>query len=161
MRRRDLLTLIGGAAVAAPLRGYAQQTRLPIIGFLGGNRRGEPLIAAFEAGLREGGYIDGQNVYIEYRWAEGHRDRLPGLAADLISQRVDVITTSGGDVVALAVKGLTSTIPIVAQMGADPVGEKLVASLAHPEGNLTGVSFLTVELIPKRFELLRADPERS
>lgn len=156
MRRRDLLTLIGGAAVAAPLRGYAQQARLPIIGFLGGNRRVDPLIAAFEAGLRESGYADGQDVHIEYRWAEGHWDRLPELANDLISKRVDVIDTSGGDVVALAVKRSTSTIPIVAQMGGDPVGEKLVASLAHPEGNLTGVSFLTVELTPKRFDLLTA-----
>ena len=151
MRRRDLLTLIGGAAVIGPLRGYAQRTQLPVIGFLGGNRRSDPLIAAFEAGLSENGYADGQNVHVEYRWAEGHWDRLPGLANDLISKRVDVITTSGGDVVALEVKHSTSTIPIVAQMGGDPVGQKLVVSIAHPEGNLTGVSFLTLELTPKRF----------
>ena len=152
MRRRDLLTLIGGAAVIGPLRGYAQRTQLPVIGFLGGNRRSDPLIAAFEAGLSENGYADGQNVHVEYRWAEGHWDRLSGLANDLISKRVDVITTSGGDVVALEVKQSTSTIPIIAQIGGDP--EKLVASIAHPGGNLTGVSFLTLELTPKRFELL-------
>ena len=111
-------------------------------------------MAAFRQGLSETGYVEGQNVAIEYRWAEGRYDRLPALAADLVGRKVDVIVTSGGDPAALAAKNATSTIPIVFTVGGDPVAAGLVASLARPGGNLTGVSILAVELMPKRLELL-------
>jgi ABC-type uncharacterized transport system substrate-binding protein len=152
VNRRDLMLLLVGALAIAPA--VRAQKRTPVIGFLGGNSRGEPLIAAFEQGLNENGFTDRQNVEVEYRWANSQWDRLPALAHELADRKVDVITTSGGDIVALAAKEATSTIPIVAQMGGDPIGEGLVSSLARPGGNLTGVSFLTLELIPKRLELL-------
>jgi putative tryptophan/tyrosine transport system substrate-binding protein len=154
MNRRELLLLLGGAMTAAhPLR--AQQKVMPVIGFLAVASPGPyaPYVAAFREGLSEAGYIDGQNLAIEYRWAEGRDDRLPALAADLAGHKVDVIATSGGPSPTLAAKGVTSTIPIVFVSG-DPVGDGLVASLARPDGNLTGVSILVVELNPKRLELL-------
>jgi putative ABC transport system substrate-binding protein len=133
----------------------AQQKAMPVIGFLGSTSPGpfEPLLAAFHQGLSEAGYIGGQNVAIEYRWAEGHYDRLPELAADLVGRKVDVIAAAGGPA-ALATKNATSTIPIVFAGGADPVGGGLVVSLARPGSNLTGFSVLKGELNPKRLELL-------
>ena len=153
MNRRELL-VIGTTAIAWPFAARAQQKALPVIGYLHYASPGPnaPNVAAFRQGLNEAGYLDGQNVAIEYRWAEGHYDRLPGLAADLVSRKVDVIVAPGPPS-ARAAKSATSTIPIVF-LSADPVGEGLVASLARPGGNLTGVSALTVELMAKRLELL-------
>jgi putative ABC transport system substrate-binding protein len=157
MKRRELLFLLGGAMTAPrPLR--AQQRAMPVIGFLEsasprGGAASPPSVTALRQGLSETGYVEGQNVVIEYRWAEGHYDRLPALAADLVGRRVDVIATSGGASSALAAKAATSTIPIVF-VAADPVGGGLVPSLARPGGNLTGFSILSSELTPKRLELL-------
>jgi putative tryptophan/tyrosine transport system substrate-binding protein len=155
MKRRDLMLLLGGAAVAWPLTSRAQQKAMPVIGFLGTTSPGSaaPVVAAFRQGLSETGYVEGQNLAIDYRWAEGSYDRLPGLAAELVSRKVDVIATQGGPPSALAAKIATSTTPIVFVSG-DPVGDGLVTSLARPSGNLTGVSILVVELHPKRLELL-------
>ena len=154
MRRRELLLLAGAMAAARPLR--AQQKAMPVIGFLGNTSLdpNSPFMAAFRQGLSETGYVEGQNVAIQYRWAEDRYDRLPALAADLVAHKVDVIVTSGGVTSALAAKNATSTIPIVFEIGVDPVERGLVASFARPGGNLTGVTILTAELNPKRFELL-------
>ena len=154
MRRRELL-LIATAMLGAPTV-RAQQTAIPIIGWLSSLSpdRAEPFLAAFRQGLRETGYVEGHNVTVEYRWAEGNYDRLPTLAVELVGRRVDVIATSGGDPSALAAKKATSTIPIVFVVGADPVTDGLVGSFARPGGNLTGFSILNVELTPKRLELL-------
>jgi putative ABC transport system substrate-binding protein len=154
MRRRELMVLLGGALIGSPAA-RAQQKAMATIGFLGVTSPGSyaPYVAAFREGLGEAGYIEGQNLTIEYRWAEGRDDRLPALAADLVGRKVDVITTAGGPVPTLAAKGATPTIPIVFISG-DPVGDGLFASLARPGGNLTGVSILVVELNPKRLELL-------
>jgi putative ABC transport system substrate-binding protein len=153
MRRRAFFAVLGGAAVAQPLVARAQQKALPVIGYLNSGSPG-PLPAAFRQGLSETGYVEGQNVAIEYRYAEGRYDRLPALAADLVGRKVDLIVTDGGNAPVLAAKGETSTIPVVFQTGGDPVADGLVASLARPGGNLTGVSVLFVELVPKRLELL-------
>jgi putative ABC transport system substrate-binding protein len=147
------MLLFGGAIIAAsPLR--AQQKAMPVIGYLGiaSPVPAAPFVAAFHQGLRETGYVDGQNLAIEYRGAEGRYDRLAALAAELVGRRVDVILAQS-DVSALAAKSATSTIPIVFVAG-DPIAVGLVASLARPGGNLTGLSILTIKLIPKRFELL-------
>jgi putative ABC transport system substrate-binding protein len=152
MRRRELMLLLGGAMTAArALR--AQQKAMPVIGVLGSGSPGPlaPFVAAFRQGLSETGYVEGQNVTIEYRWAEGHYDRLAELTADLVGRKVDAILAVGGTPPALAAKAATSTIPIVFSSG-DPVGFGLVASLARPGGNLTGVS--SYELTPKRVEML-------
>ena len=158
MRRREFSTLLGGAAMAStvwPSPLGAQQKATPVIGFLGVSTPSlsAPSLAALRQGLSETGYVEGQNVAIEYRWAEGRYDRLPALAADLVGRRVDVLVASSGDPAAYAAKNATSTIPIVFTSG-DAVGYGFVASLARPGGNLTGLSFLNPELNPKRFELL-------
>src|SRR5215813_13254562 len=156
MRRRELMLLLGAMMVAArPLRAQHHKA-MPAIGCLHAASPGPfaPYMDAFRRGLGEAGYVEGHTVAIEYRWAEGHFDRLPALAADLVSRKVDVVAAVGGNASARAAKNATSTIPIVFIGGADPVGEGLVASLARPGGNLTGVSILTGELMPKRLELL-------
>jgi putative ABC transport system substrate-binding protein len=156
VKRRDLLALLSGAAVSRPVAGRAQQQAIPVIGVLDSTSAGSrvPYLAAFRQGLSETGYVEGQNVAIEYRWAEGRFDRLPGLTADLVDRKVDVIFTSGGIPSALAAKRATSTIPIVFEAGIDPVAAGLVASLARPGGNVTGFSILALALTPKRLELL-------
>jgi len=155
MKRREFVLLLSGAMAAArPLR--AQQKAMPVLGFLGGDWPGPTAsyLPAFHQGLRETGYIEGQNLTIEYRWAEGNYDRLPALAADLIGRKVDLIVARGGLPAVLAAKSATSTIPIVFSSGVDPVESGLVASLARPGGNLTGFTILSLELMPKRLELL-------
>jgi putative tryptophan/tyrosine transport system substrate-binding protein len=153
MRRREFIGIAGGAA-AWPLVARAQQKAMPVIGYLHfGSPDVSPTPAVFFQGLSETGYVLGQNVAVEYRWAEGHYDRLPALAADLAGRKIDVIVAFGPPS-AHAAKDATSTIPIIFTDGGDPVGRGLVASLARPGGNLTGVSFLNTELTAKRLELL-------
>jgi putative tryptophan/tyrosine transport system substrate-binding protein len=161
-RRKDLLKLCAVALLASgaggtwPLDAGAQQKAMPVIGFLGAASSGPnaPYVAAFHRGLSETGYVEGQNVAIEYRWAEGQYNRLPALAADLVGRRVDVILASGGDRSALAAKGATSTVPIVFTGVSDPVGYGLVVSFSRPGGNATGMSPFSDELNVKRIELL-------
>ena len=156
MNRRDLIVLFGGVALTATRAARAQQKAMPVIGFLHFASPGPsaPFLAAFRQGLGEAGYVEGQNVAIEYRWAEGHYDRLPAMAADLVGRKVDLIATLSGTPTALVAKTATSTIPIVFFTGGDPVVEGLVASFARPGGNLTGVAVQTGELTAKRLELL-------
>jgi putative tryptophan/tyrosine transport system substrate-binding protein len=156
VRRRDLIAVIAGAATLRPLALRAQQKAIPVIGYLGVAAPSpyDPRVAAFRQGLSETGFVEPQNVTIEYRWAEGHYDRLPAFAAELVDRKVDVIVASGGPAPARAAKNATSTIPIVFATGGDPVDFGLVTSLARPGGNLTGVSVLANELMPKRIELL-------
>jgi len=155
MTRRKLLLLLGGAMTASRVV-RAQQKAMPVIGFLHGGspEPAAPGVTAFRQGLSENGYVAGQNVSIEYRWAEGSYDRLPALAANLVGRKVDLIVTSGGTPAALAAKSATSTIPIVFAFVADPVAAGLVASLARPGANVTGFSNISNELAPKRLELL-------
>jgi putative tryptophan/tyrosine transport system substrate-binding protein len=154
MRRRNLLALLGGIGISWPFDAHAQQKAMPEIGYLGATSSGPNALAAFLHGLGATGFVERKNVAIEYRWAEGHYDRLPALAADLVSRKVDVIVTTGGTTTARAAKNATSTIPIVFTSVGDPVEVGLVASFARPGGNLTGFSSLTAQMAPKRLELI-------
>jgi putative ABC transport system substrate-binding protein len=157
MRRRDLLTLLGGAAAAWPVAARAQQPAQPIIGVLGSGSRAsfEFALAAFAQGLRRQGFVEDRNVSIEYSWADGHYDLLPSMAAEFVRRRVALIVTFQGTVTAEAAKAATSTIPIVFQLGTDPVAAGLVAAFNRPGGNLTGATDLSVEIATKGLALLR------
>src|SRR3954465_14612837 len=156
MRRRDLVILLRGAMGGWPSALRAQQKGMPVIGYLNGTtpEANAPMLAAFRQGLSETGWFEGGTVVIEYRWAEFHYDRLPALAADLVGNKVNVIAASGGTDEALVAKDATSTIPVVFSPVADPVETQLVASLARPGGNLTGVTNLNIQLWQKRVELI-------
>jgi putative ABC transport system substrate-binding protein len=156
MKRREFITLLGGA-VAWPLSVRAQQPTMPVVGFVSAlaSNTDAGRTAAFRAGLAETGFVEGRNVAIEFRWADGHFERLPTMFIELVRRPVSVIFAAGGDVTALIAKGATTTIPIVFQTGGDPVASGLVTSFNHPGGNVTGVTAITGELGTKLFELLR------
>src|SRR3984893_15961697 len=156
LSRRKFITLLGGSAVSWPLVASAQQTAIPVVGYLHSDSP-QPmagLLAAFREGLNEAGYVEGQNVAIEYRWAQNDLSRIPELVADLVRRRVAVIATPGSSAAALAAKAATTTIPIVFSIGLDPVQLGLVASLNRPGGNITGVNSMSNELVAKRFGVL-------
>lgn len=158
MRRREFIALLGGATAAWPRVACSQQPALPVVGWLNSGLPGDPffmsLVSAFQAGLKDAGYVEGQNVAIDFRWGEGQYNRLSALAAELVAKRVDVIA-AGGPPAALAAKAATQTIPIIFTSGDDPVRLGLVASLSRPGGNATGVDLFDNELEPKRLGLLR------
>ena len=157
MRRREFISLVGGATIAWPLAARAQQQAMPVVGFLSGRSLASDsdLVAVFSQALTEAGYVNGQNVAIEFRWADGQLDRLPELAAELIERKVSVIFAGASDVAAGALRVAAATVPVVFATGSDPVAARLIASLNRPGGNLTGVTVITAALWPKRLELLR------
>jgi ABC-type uncharacterized transport system substrate-binding protein len=158
MRRREFMTLLGGVAASLwPISANAQQPNVRVVGVVSsGSADGfAHLLAALHQGLRDKGYVDGQNLTIEYRWADGHYDRLPALAADFVRRRVTLIISTGGVVAARALKAATTEIPVVFASGDDPVRFGIVPSLSHPGGNVTGVTILSSALVPKRLEIIR------